>query len=190
MNRIAILQEMGITSWISRQEPIVSSNELLASSKQVEVKPLENEDQSNQVVLKEEFVHEVDLANALEMRWALVLDGPAKNFPLFSKIKRSIEDLGAKCQVLDISTGEITPNEIQGDIVLAFGQKAGVTLSGERDSIENIRGIVFELQNKDGEDIPLLITYHPQDLIKQPALKSMVWDDIIWTRSIWLESRL
>lgn len=205
MNRIQILQEMGITSWVSKQESCDVSN--LATqvtqtvtekveepiSERIEVKPTAKSAVPVQELTSSkdnEFVHEIDLAKALEMRWALVFDGSTEVYPIFSKITRTIEDLGAKCQIFDLSSGAMASKDIQADIVLAFGQKAGVLLSGERDVIENLREIVFEVQNRNGEDIPLVVTHHPRDLIKNVNLKPLVWDDILWARSIWLESRL
>lgn len=205
MNRVQILQEMGITSWVSKQDSSDVSKTVIQDAslgaEQVvglSVEHVNVKSTAKLVVPAKEvtsskddgFVHEVDLAKALEMRWTLVFDGSPEVSPIFSKIIRAIEDLGAKCQIFDLSTGAMSSTDIQADIVLAFGQKAGVLLSGERDVIENLREIVFEVQNKSGEDIPLVVTYHPRDLLKQPKLKSFVWDDILWARSIWLESRL
>ena len=205
MNRVQILQEMGITSWVSKQgrsdvsntvtQDVSSGAELGVelSKEHIDLKPAAKSEMSVKEVTSSKddgFVHEVDLAKALEMRWTLVFDGSPEVSPIFSKIIRAIEDLGAKCQIFDLSTGAMSSTDIQADIVLAFGQKAGVFLSGERDVIENLREIVFEVQNKGGEDIPLVVTYHPRELLKQPNLKSLVWDDILWARSIWLESRL
>lgn len=205
MNRVQILQEMGITSWVSKQDSSDVSKTVIQDAslgaEQFEELSLEHvnvKSTAKLVVPAKEvtsskddgFVHEVDLAKALEMRWTLVFDGSPEVSPIFSKIIRAIEDLGAKCQIFDLSSGAMSSTDIQADIVLAFGQKAGVLLSGERDVIENLREIVFEVQNKGGEDIPLVVTYHPRDLLKQPKLKSFVWDDILWARSIWLESRL
>lgn len=201
MNRTQILQEMGISSWVSRVTEISPPQNLQISpavdeggmvSAQI---PSMEMSQSQEIAnastsRKEEFVHEVDLAKALEMRWVLVFDGAPEVSQIFSKIVRAVEDLGAKCQIFDLSTGSISAKGIKGDIVLAFGQKAGVLLSGERDVIENLREIVFEVQNRDEVDIPLVVTHHPRDLLKQPQLKALVWDDILWARSIWLESRL
>lgn len=205
MNRVQILQEMGITSWVSKQDSSDVSKTVIQDASlgaeqvvELSVEHVNVKSTAKLVVPAKEvtsskddgFVHEVDLAKALEMRWTLVFDGSPEVSPIFSKIIRAIEDLGAKCQIFDLSSGTMSSTDIQADIVLAFGQKAGVLLSGERDVIENLREIVFEVQNKSGEDIPLVVTYHPRDLLKQPKLKSFVWDDILWARSIWLESRL
>ena len=205
MNRVQILQEMGITSWVSKQDSSDVSKTVIQDASlgaeqvvELSVEHVNVKSTAKLVVPAKEvtsskddgFVQEVDLAKALEMRWTLVFDGSPEVSPIFSKIIRAIEDLGAKCQIFDLSSGTMSSTDIQADIVLAFGQKAGVLLSGERDVIENLREIVFEVQNKSGEDIPLVVTYHPRDLLKQPKLKSFVWDDILWARSIWLESRL
>ncbi len=194
MNRIAMLQEMGISAWISRDgESHVTQNNAQLESEKASNLEMQITEKSNLAKVGKDnqtYVHEVDLASALEMKWVLVLDSTAIDSQIFSKIKRAIEDLGVKSYLLDISSGNFTPEEIQGDIALAFGQKAGIMLTGERDSIENLRGIVFEVQNNKGDEIPLVVTHHPLDLLKQPNLKSLVWDDILWARSIWLESRL
>ena len=194
MNRIAILQEMGISTWVSRETsteisvlplektPINATN---AKGLEIQAPGLEapivitNEDES---------IHQrADLL----MHWTLVIDSSIGQCDvLFKKIIRSIEDLGTNCQVFQFDQNNYKVGDFEGELVLAFGEKAGRLLSGENDRLENLRGILFEALNKEGEDIPVIMTYHPKDLLSNSSLKPKLWDDVLWARSIWLETQL
>ena len=194
MNRIAILKEMGITTWVSREKPALQTHEENSKSGVFSEEPelkIASADEVQKIQIEpSSMVHEVDLAQILEMKWMLIKDPHPSSDALFVKICRAIQDLGVKYRILELTANKVFPNDIEGDLVLAFGQRSGSVLAQENDSIENLRGILFEAQNQLGEDIPVIITYHPRELLANNLLKSAVWDDILWARSIWLESRL
>lgn len=58
--------------------------------------------------------------------------------------------------------------------IMLLGQYAAQSLFGEKKSVEEYRkqGVIYL------DDIPLLVTYHPRDTLKKPALKRAVWQDL------------
>jgi hypothetical protein len=128
---------------------------------------------------------------ALEMKWSLVFDqNDTVQSKLAQQILRAIENLGVTYQLIELGANQLQPSQIEGQVLIAFGQKIGQLVSGEHDSVEHLRGIIFEGQNKDGEEIPALVTYSLSDLMRSPKNKSSFWDDLLWARSVWIDSRL
>ena len=184
MSKNQILREMGIQVWVSR-EP--KSADLEAT--QI-VPTLEKKIQEGEVSLAQTPAESDESSPMVEMKWTILhepFDSRVSN--LFKQIHRLIETLGVSAQYLEIDEN-FQPTMIQGQVVVGLGQKIGQIISGERDSIENLRGILFDLHNQQGEEIPAVITYSLRDLISSGRKKSSFWDDLLWARSIWFESRL
>ena len=57
--------------------------------------------------------------------------------------------------------------------ILTLGEKAGQLMLGTKDGLEGFRGSFFEFSGT-----PLMPTYHPTVLLKDPQLKRQVWDDV------------
>lgn len=132
-----------------------------------------------------------NVSTAVEMKWTLLLDqNEASQANLRSQVLRAIEDLGVTCQVLELGSNSLQTSHIEGQVLIALGQKMGQLVSGDRDSVDHLRGILFDAQNKEGEEIPALVSYSLTDLARAPKNKSSFWDDLLWARSVWLDSRL
>ncbi|MFO7950699.1 MAG: uracil-DNA glycosylase [Candidatus Fermentibacteraceae bacterium] len=58
-------------------------------------------------------------------------------------------------------------------VIVALGASAARTLTGRREGIGVLRGSMHSYM-----DVPLMATYHPAALLRSPALKKPVWDDI------------
>jgi uracil-DNA glycosylase family 4 len=58
-------------------------------------------------------------------------------------------------------------------VVIALGDQAVRVMFGTRDSVGDIRGNFVKIQ-----DIDVMPTFHPAQLIEDPALKRPVWDDM------------
>ncbi|HOA12585.1 MAG TPA: uracil-DNA glycosylase [Myxococcota bacterium] len=56
--------------------------------------------------------------------------------------------------------------------LIAMGQTAAMVLAGSP-SISRLRGRLLM-----HDDIPMLVTYHPSALLRDPALKKLVWEDV------------
>lgn len=191
-----MLREMGIQVWIPREsegQTIVAVQEVNVEDNRVESQVLMPEE-TKSVSIPAEISTEASqdhVSTSLEMRWTLVFDqNDANHEKLRLQVLRVIDDLGGACQILELGSNELQASRIEGQILIAFGQKMGQLVSGERDTVDHLRGILFDAQNKVGEEIPALVTYSLADLIRAPKNKSFFWDDLLWARSVWLDSRL
>jgi DNA polymerase len=65
------------------------------------------------------------------------------------------------------------------EAILAVGTFAGQLLTGRKKSLGRLRGEVYAYQG-----VPLLVTYHPAALLRNPRWTRPVWDDLQLLRSI------
>jgi len=63
--------------------------------------------------------------------------------------------------------------EIRPQMILALGQSTGRLLLRKNLNIDQMRGVFHAY-----ESIPLMVTYHPSLLIKNPQWKRPVWEDV------------
>jgi uracil-DNA glycosylase len=74
---------------------------------------------------------------------------------------------------------------IQPSIIVALGSTSAKTLLGRSDGITKVRGQVFNIPLVEGlAPIPVLPTFHPAALLRDPELKKPVWEDMKLLRSI------
>jgi DNA polymerase len=67
---------------------------------------------------------------------------------------------------------------LQPKLILAFGGLAGQWLAGGAESIQRQRGSWLSAGG-----IPLISTFHPESLLKSPALKRLAWHDLLAFRA-------
>ena len=70
---------------------------------------------------------------------------------------------------------------VQPDLILAMGRFAVQALLKTSEPIGKLRGRVHEVQG-----IPVVVTYHPAYLLRNPADKALVWDDLCRARELQL----
>ena len=70
-------------------------------------------------------------------------------------------------------------NLIKPKLIVALGRIAGKTLLNVDNSLKSMRG---QLHNYNGT--PLIVTYHPAALLRNPNWKPEAWKDFKWIRSI------
>ena len=58
-------------------------------------------------------------------------------------------------------------------VIVAMGEAASQQLLSSSESLEQLRGKVHVFEN-----VPLVVTYHPDDLLQQLANKANMWDDL------------
>ena len=58
-------------------------------------------------------------------------------------------------------------------VIVAMGEAASQQLLSSSESLEQLRGKVHVFENA-----PLVVTYHPDDLLQQLANKANMWDDL------------
>lgn len=176
MNRIQILQEMGITSWVPKQN-------LGASSPHESVAlPL-----SRPVVTSPDGIpsmHQSDLPS-----WVVVATPQDIKTPLFTKLMTVIRKFGVAICVLEFKTADAWQSGlVNGNLLIAFGDAPGKFFSGEPSMAQELREIIFETQNSIGDDIPVLVSHSMEALARHPIKKREVWQDLIMARAIFLEA--
>ena len=70
-------------------------------------------------------------------------------------------------------------NLIKPKLIVALGRIAGKTLLGVDNSLKSMRGEIHNYY-----DIPLIVTYHPAALLRNPNWKPLAWEDFKWIKSI------
>jgi len=78
------------------------------------------------------------------------------------------EELVACMSFLDRQIEAVGPG-----IILAFGEKAAQFLLQSTGSLFHLRGQVYRRKG-----IPVLVTYHPEQLLEEPSLKRLAWQDL------------
>ncbi|MDR2016674.1 MAG: uracil-DNA glycosylase [Burkholderiales bacterium] len=66
---------------------------------------------------------------------------------------------------------------IQPKIIVALGKSAAMLLMNTDASIASLRGRVHRYQ-----ETPLVVTYHPAYLLRNPADKAKSWEDLVFTK--------
>jgi DNA polymerase len=73
-------------------------------------------------------------------------------------------------------------DSIQPRVICALGSTAAETLLGTRESMGNLRGRWYQFHG-----MPLMVTYHPAFLLRDPSRKAETWEDLklilAWLRS-------
>jgi uracil-DNA glycosylase family 4 len=70
-------------------------------------------------------------------------------------------------------------NLIKPKLIVALGQLAGMRLLNVDNSLKNLRGKIHDYNG-----IPLIVTFHPTDLLISASYKPEAWKDFKWIKSI------
>ncbi len=73
---------------------------------------------------------------------------------------------------------------VQPKVILAMGRFAVQSLLKTTEAIGRLRGRVHQV-----EGIPVVVTYHPAYLLRNPADKALVWDDLCLAREVWAQAK-
>ena len=155
MSHNAYLAEMGITTWVSKD----------AASVAVAV--------SETPVVAEK---------ALQPVWTFIapqMAGDAR--VLFDRILAALMLTPGDIELLTPQQAKDQP--VGGQVVVAMGQRMGQELLGESDPFEELRGAVHALEVA-GQEVPVILTYDPEHLLKKPADKAKVWQDLLLAKSL------
>ncbi|WDP88634.1 MAG: uracil-DNA glycosylase [Desulfobacter sp.] len=77
------------------------------------------------------------------------------------------------CSASDIGAIRTHLRRYSPKCILGLGEKAGHRLVSGRDALADFRGKFFSFEN-----IPVMVTHHPGELLNNPGLKRHVWDDV------------
>ena len=71
--------------------------------------------------------------------------------------------------------------QIQPKVILALGRSAAYAVLGQEGSIPSLRGAVH-YREQDAQKIPVVVTYHPAYLLREPAEKWKTWQDLLMAK--------
>ncbi len=77
------------------------------------------------------------------------------------------------CNASDPAAVKNHVQAVQPNTVIALGSRAATVVTGRQEPLENLRGRFFTFQG-----IKAMPTYHPLQLLENPALKRPVWEDM------------
>jgi hypothetical protein len=164
MSQVDYLNAMGISTWVVKDEEVAANRNdhvLIDSS----------EPQSMQ-----------QLTNTDPIIWTFVIDELTEvGNVLFDKILASMMLTRATIQL--VSSAKVQVDGIKGQIVVAMGANLGKTLLGLQEPFNELRGAVHSFEHA-GDEIPVVLTYHPDHLLKNPLDKIKTWQDLILARSL------
>ena len=72
---------------------------------------------------------------------------------------------------------------IQPEVIVALGKPAAYAVLGREASIQSLRGTIHYREQGERR-IPVVVTYHPAYLLRQPEEKWKSWQDLLLARSV------
>jgi hypothetical protein len=174
MSQADYLNEMGISTWVVRSEGETNPAKANQSSKQ-EI------NQEGQQATQAKSYQEPQLGDQ-EIVWTFVVDQLSGDAALlFDKILASLMLSRNTIQLL--SSKEALAGKVNGQVVIAMGSQMGRQLLQMDDDFEELRGAVHSLEQAEDE-LPVVLTYHPEHLLSKPSDKVKTWQDLLLARSL------
>jgi hypothetical protein len=174
MSQADYLNEMGISTWVVRGEGEPNPVKANQDNKQ-DIKPV------NQQATPAESYQEPQLGDQ-EIVWTFVVDQLSGDAALlFDKILASLMLSRNTIQLL--SSAEALAGKVSGQVVIAMGSQMGRQLLQMDDGFEELRGAVHSLEQAEDE-LPVVLTYHPEQLLNKPSDKAKTWQDLLLARSL------
>jgi DNA polymerase len=69
-------------------------------------------------------------------------------------------------------------------VALAFGGAVAQKITGERDSLPQLRETILALDNGADEEIPVIASFDLAQLIAKPKDKALLWQDLLLAKSV------
>ncbi|MFZ9263650.1 MAG: DNA polymerase III subunit psi [Polynucleobacter sp.] len=164
MSQVDYLNAMGISTWVVKDEEVTASRDrqTLADSSQTELKP--------------------EVSSSDSIVWTFVVDDLSEiGSLLFDKILASLMLTRTTIQL--VNSSRVQSESIKGQVIVAMGSGLGKSLLGLQEPFNELRGAVHSF-DQGGDEIPVVLTYHPNDLLKNPLDKIKTWQDLILARSL------
>jgi DNA polymerase III psi subunit len=190
MSQSDYLNAMGISTWVLQdaEEPnekkVVNTaavNSSAAEPSTVAISQPKNPASTN-AAPKVAPVQPLAMDPAYAQAWTFVMDqlnGDASL--LFDKILASL--MLSKDQIQILTSSEVLAGKATGQVIMAMGSDMGKKLLQMTEPFEELRGAVHSLEAAEME-WPIVLTYHPEHLLKRPMDKSKTWQDLILARSL------
>jgi DNA polymerase len=164
------LKEMGITQWTSRELPIPASEPHIAPT--------------------EDNLHQNTADKISFGTWWFFGNKPQGDAQvLFTNIVRVL-GLNTHEWSWKIPTDKINPLEIPQDgepiVAVAFGGLAAQKLSGEKESLPDLRETILAMSVEGAQEIALIATFELNQLLSKPKDKRLLWQDLLLAKSVLL----
>ena len=165
----SFLKEMGITEWTPRDavQPAINTSSAIASSPtiSVETAPMRrvshgnwwffgNEPQGDAQILFQNMIRVLGLAKS-EWSWKSPSDK-------FSQLGDSASPV----------------------VAVAFGGPVAQKITGERDSLPQLRETVLALNTGNEEEIPVIASFELNQALASPKEKALLWQDLLLAKSV------
>ncbi len=159
MSQADYLNAMGISTWVVAEGE--SAPEVVSS----EVTPQESINTSNSAPV-----------------WTFIIDQLSGDASvLFDKMLASLMLKRGDIQLL--SSADALAGKVTGQVAVAMGSELGKKLLQLQEPFDELRGSVHSLE-LNGEELPVILSYHPEYLLRKPADKACAWQDLILARSL------
>lgn len=161
MSQVDYLNAMGISTWVVKDDDATSKRELTEGSAPISMPQVGNDE---------------------SIIWTFVVDDLTDvGNVLFDKILASL--MLSRTNIQLISASKVKSESIKGQVMVAMGSALGKTLLGLQEPFNELRGAVHSFDQA-GDEIPVVLTYHPDHLLKNPLDKIKTWQDLILARSL------
>ena len=173
MSQNDYLNEMGISTWVLKDKA--------EDRGEGEPNPVQAQQKASDANAASTEVTQFNSDNQ-EVVWTFVVDQLSGDAALlFDKILASLMLSRNTIQLL--SSAEALAGKVNGQVVIAMGSQMGRQLLQMDDGFEELRGAVHSLEQAEDE-LPLVLTYHPEHLLKKPSDKAKTWQDLLLARSL------
>lgn len=122
--------------------------------------------------------------------WTLVTADQDFSPNLWNSIQRVIESFGVKTQVLFFERKTFTTSQIEGQLLIGFGEAVGQYFAQEINPLEELRDIIFETTAASAQEIPVIVTYAVAHIGSSAERKKNLWNDLIFARNVYLDTML
>jgi DNA polymerase len=166
----AFLKEMGISQWSTRDgEPSSATSPSLAS-----VDPATNSVEVAEKVFQGNW-------------WFFGVQPQGDAQLLFQSMIRALglgsQEWSWKNANDDLSLLQVPDNGLPV-VVLAFGGSVAQKITGERDSLPQLRETILSLNNGSDEEIPVIASFDLTQLTAKPKDKALLWQDLLLAKSV------
>jgi len=188
MSQTDYLNAMGISTWVLKDAELVTEPMVDASASDAQVvdssgaETLPASQTASSPIPKAAPVQPLAMDPAYAQAWTFVMDqlhGDASL--LFDKILASL--MLSRDQIQILTSSEVMAGKATGQVIMAMGADMGKKILQLSEPFEELRGAVHSLEAAEME-WPIVLTYHPEHLLKRPLDKSKTWQDLILARSL------
>jgi hypothetical protein len=172
MSNSEFLKEMGITEWVSRDQPAQTS----ASAPQAT-------SSAQEAVAKKTVTGKISQGNWLFFGTQPVGDAQV----LFQNIIRVLGLASHEWSWKNVSDSlkQITaPDNGLPVVAFAFGGSVAQKITGERDALPQLRETILALKTGNEDEIPVIASYDLGQAMATPKEKALLWQDLLLAKSV------